>query len=123
MDGEGKPKAVIVGGSIAGVSTALALSEAGWDVVVLEKTTAPSTGSPTGAGLGLDSLSLAIIRSWLSQPHLLHDSTVPLTIDQVSLCKFQLLLCLNSFLLIQIIASSILLPSVSIMIEDYLKVT
>ncbi|KAF7817223.1 Aurachin C monooxygenase/isomerase [Senna tora] len=79
---DGKPKAVIVGGSIAGVSTAHALTIAGWDVVVLEKTTAPSTGSPTGAGLGLDSLSQTIIESWLSQPHLLRLSTLPLTIDQ-----------------------------------------
>ncbi|KAK4274406.1 hypothetical protein QN277_017629 [Acacia crassicarpa] len=82
MAGDRKPKAVIVGGSIAGLSTAHALCSVGWDVVVLEKTTAPSTGSPTGAGLGLDSLSQRIIGSWLSQPELLLDSTVPLTIDQ-----------------------------------------
>ncbi|KAI9073966.1 hypothetical protein K1719_044030 [Acacia pycnantha] len=82
MAGDRKPKAVIVGGSIAGLSTAHALCSVGWDVVVLEKTTAPSAGSPTGAGLGLDSLSQRIIGSWLSQPQLLLDSTVPLTIDQ-----------------------------------------
>ncbi|XP_054788436.1 uncharacterized protein LOC129294247 [Prosopis cineraria] len=82
MASDRKPKAVIVGGSIAGVSTALALCSTGWEVVVLEKTSSPSTGSPTGAGLGLDSLSLRIIGSWLSQPELLHHSTIPLTIDQ-----------------------------------------
>ncbi|KAL9330894.1 hypothetical protein ACSQ67_000504 [Phaseolus vulgaris] len=39
MDGEGKRgKAVIVGGSIAGISCAHALTLAGWDVLVLEKT-------------------------------------------------------------------------------------
>jgi len=38
MDREGrKPKPVIVGGSIAGISSAHALTLAGWDVIVLEK--------------------------------------------------------------------------------------
>ncbi|XP_028802328.1 uncharacterized protein LOC114757434 [Neltuma alba] len=82
MAGDRKPKVVIVGGSIAGVSTAHALCSAGWDVVVLEKTTTPSTGSPAGAGLGLEPLAQSIIGSWLSRQELLHDSTVPLTIDQ-----------------------------------------
>ncbi|GKV18070.1 hypothetical protein SLEP1_g28495 [Rubroshorea leprosula] len=76
------PKAIIVGGSIAGLSCAHALTSAGWQVVVLEKTTAPPTGSPTGAGLGLDPLTQNIIGSWLGQPQLLHHATLPLTIDQ-----------------------------------------
>ncbi|XP_031257706.1 uncharacterized protein LOC116115720 [Pistacia vera] len=76
-------KAVIVGGSIAGVSCAHSLLSAGWDVVLLEKSSGPPTGSPTGAGLGLDPLAQRIIHSWLPHcPHLLHKSTVPLTIDQ-----------------------------------------
>lgn len=82
MVGGGKPKAVIVGGSIAGISCAHALILAGWDVVVVEKTTSPPTGTPTGAGLGLDPLSQRITGSWLSQPQLLHNTTLPLTIDQ-----------------------------------------
>ncbi|KAJ1438253.1 hypothetical protein SESBI_03153 [Sesbania bispinosa] len=51
-------------------------------VLVLEKTTSPPTGSPTGAGLGLNPLSQRIIQSWLPQPQLLHNTTMPLTIDQ-----------------------------------------
>ncbi|XP_058724843.1 uncharacterized protein LOC131596255 [Vicia villosa] len=84
MDGEGrKPKAVIVGGSIGGISTAHALISAGWDVLVLEKTTSPPSGSPTGAGLGLNPVSQQIIQSWISQPQqYLHNTTFPLTIDQ-----------------------------------------
>ncbi|KAL2318110.1 hypothetical protein Fmac_031986 [Flemingia macrophylla] len=84
MVGEGeKPKAVIVGGSIAGISSAHALTLAGWEVLVLEKTTSPPTGSPTGAGLGLNSLSQQIIHSWLhNSQQLLHNTTLPLTIDQ-----------------------------------------
>ncbi|CAI9094463.1 OLC1v1030208C1 [Oldenlandia corymbosa var. corymbosa] len=81
-DPEKPPKAVVVGGSIAGISCAHALIEAGWDVVVLEKTCAPPTGSPTGAGLGLDPLSLTIIQAWLKQPQLLQSSTLPLSIEQ-----------------------------------------
>lgn len=82
---ESKGRAVVVGGSIAGVCSAHALLSAGWDVVVLEKTSAPPTGSSTGAGLGLDPLSQKIINSWL--PHkqsdnLLISHTLPLTIDQ-----------------------------------------
>ncbi|KAK2399042.1 hypothetical protein P8452_06351 [Trifolium repens] len=80
---ERKPKAVIAGGSIAGISTAHALILAGWDVLILEKTSSPPTGSPTGAGLGLNPLSQQIIQSWISKPlHFLHNSTFPLTIDQ-----------------------------------------
>ncbi|XP_027332154.1 uncharacterized protein LOC113847330 [Abrus precatorius] len=83
MVGEsGKPRAVIVGGSIAGISGAHALTLAGWDVLVLEKTDTPPTGSSTGAGLGLDPLSQLIIESWLPQPQFLHNITVPLAIDQ-----------------------------------------
>ncbi|KAI3800860.1 hypothetical protein L1987_28959 [Smallanthus sonchifolius] len=82
---ERKGRAVVVGGSIAGVCAVHALLSAGWEVVVLEKTTAPPTGSPTGAGLGLDPLAQTIIKSWL--PHqqsdnLLNIHTLPLTIDQ-----------------------------------------
>ncbi|KAM2544696.1 hypothetical protein TB1_016353 [Malus domestica] len=77
-----KTKAVIVGGSIAGVSCAHTLILAGWDVLVVEKSYAPPTGSPTGAGLGLDPLSLGLIQSWIQDPDLLHKATLPLTIDQ-----------------------------------------
>ncbi|KAL6345009.1 hypothetical protein AAG906_007740 [Vitis piasezkii] len=77
-----KPKAIIVGGSIAGVSCAHALTLAGWNVVVLEKTCAPPTGSPTGAGLGLDPLAQRLIESWVGDPDSLRKATVPLTIDQ-----------------------------------------
>lgn len=80
---KGIPKAVIVGGSIAGISSAHALINAGWQVQILEKSTTPPTGSSTGAGLGLDTLSQSLIQSWLSQPQLLLHSTLPLTIDQV----------------------------------------
>ena len=78
-----KPKAIIVGGSIAGLSCAHSLILAGWDVVLLEKAYSPPTGSPTGAGLGLDPLAQRLIQNWIKQPQLLHDSTLPLTIDQV----------------------------------------
>lgn len=77
-----KAKAIIVGGSIAGVSCAHALISAGWDVVVLEKSSQPPKGSPTGAGLALDRQSFNIIESWLPQPQLLQQTTLPLTIDQ-----------------------------------------
>lgn len=78
----GKPKAVIVGGSIAGICCAHALIRAGWDVVVIEKTPQPPTGSPTGAGLGLDPFSQKIIQSWIQQPQLLQRITLPLVVDQ-----------------------------------------
>ncbi|GAB2275552.1 hypothetical protein Dimus_010309 [Dionaea muscipula] len=77
-----KPKAVVVGGSIAGVCAAHALIAAGWQVVVLEKSSSPPTGSPTGAGLGLDPLSCSIINSWLGSSEPLYRTTVPLSIDQ-----------------------------------------
>ena len=78
-----KPKAVVVEGSIAGVSCAHTLILAGWDVVVLEKTCGPIKGSPTGAGLSLDPLAQRLIQSWLDDPELLYSSTLPLTIDMV----------------------------------------
>ncbi|KAL8171260.1 hypothetical protein V2J09_023064 [Rumex salicifolius] len=83
MEANKKPKAVVVGGSIAGVSAAHALLSAGWDVVILEKSSsaAASTGIPTGAGLGLDPLSCSILQSWLPQ-HILHRSTLPLPVEQ-----------------------------------------
>ncbi|KAL6985324.1 hypothetical protein U1Q18_018700 [Sarracenia purpurea var. burkii] len=80
--GRKKGKAIVVGGSIAGLSCAHALTLAGWDVVVVEKSNSPPSGSPTGAGVGLDPVSQKILRSWLRSPHLLHHSTLPLTIDQ-----------------------------------------
>ncbi|XP_052210080.1 FAD-dependent monooxygenase dpchE isoform X2 [Diospyros lotus] len=81
MKREKKGKAVVVGGSIGGVSCAHALVAAGWEVLVLEKSAAPPTGSPTGAGLGLDPLAQRLIDSWVGATHLLRDATVPLTID------------------------------------------
>ncbi|XP_031102052.1 uncharacterized protein LOC116005960 [Ipomoea triloba] len=81
-EGKREGKAVVVGGSIAGISCAHALIRAGWEVVVVEKTSAPPTGSLTGAGLGLDPLARKLIESWLPQPDLLHHSTLPLTIDE-----------------------------------------
>ncbi|XP_030504081.2 uncharacterized protein LOC115719257 isoform X1 [Cannabis sativa] len=82
MSHKKRSKAIIVGGSIAGVACAHTLISAGWDVVVLEKSCAPPTGSPTGAGLGLDPLSQRLIHTWTKQPQLLYNSTLPLTIDQ-----------------------------------------
>ncbi|XP_022881530.1 uncharacterized protein LOC111398712 [Olea europaea var. sylvestris] len=76
-----KAKAVVVGGSIAGISCAHALIAAGWDVVVLEKARSPSTGNATGAGLGINPLSQKLIQSWLNQPQALELNTLPLTID------------------------------------------
>ncbi|XP_074278870.1 uncharacterized protein LOC141602530 [Silene latifolia] len=83
MRREGKTgKAIIVGGSIAGVSCAHALSGVGWEVVVLEKSFGHTTGSPTGAGLGLDPLSCDIITSWLGGSAPLQSRTLPLSVDQ-----------------------------------------
>ncbi|KAK4769047.1 hypothetical protein SAY86_027197 [Trapa natans] len=82
MERAKKPKAVIVGGSIAGLSCAHALRLAGWETVVLEKSSGPPNRSPTGAGLGLDQTSRRFIESWLDQPELLHQLTLPLSIDQ-----------------------------------------
>ncbi|KAL5975244.1 hypothetical protein ACLOJK_031923 [Asimina triloba] len=77
-----KGKAVVVGGSIAGLSCAHALLAAGWEVVVVEKTCEPPKGSPTGAGLALDPQSLQFLESWLPQPDLVRHITIPLTIDE-----------------------------------------
>ncbi|KAK6119478.1 hypothetical protein DH2020_046782 [Rehmannia glutinosa] len=77
-----KGKAVVVGGSIAGLSCAHALIAAGWEVVVLEKTSSPPTGCATGAGLGIDPLAQKLLQSWLKQPKILDLTTLPLTIDQ-----------------------------------------
>ncbi|KAG9154184.1 hypothetical protein Leryth_000644 [Lithospermum erythrorhizon] len=77
-----KAKAIVVGGSISGLSCAHALVSSGWEVVVVEKTPSPPTGSPTGAGLGLDPLVQSILSQWLMQPHLLQNTTMPLSIDQ-----------------------------------------
>lgn len=77
-------KAVVVGGSIAGISCAHSLIAAGWDVVVLEKTCSPPSDCATGAGLGLDTVSLKLIQSWIKQPQLLQLLTLPMTIEHVS---------------------------------------
>ncbi|KAJ4707949.1 zeaxanthin epoxidase, chloroplastic-like [Melia azedarach] len=75
-------KAIIVGGSIGGVSCAKALILAGWDVLVIEKSLAPPTLSPTGAGLALDPLARKIVASWIHQPEPFQKLTLPLTIFQ-----------------------------------------
>lgn len=84
QENKGRPKAVVVGGSIAGISCAHALIKAGWEVQVLEKSTAPPTGCSTGAGLGLDPLSQRLLQSWLSRPELLFESTLPLATEKVN---------------------------------------
>eukprot|EP00262_Sarcandra_glabra_P002763 TRINITY_DN1315_c1_g4_i1.p1 TRINITY_DN1315_c1_g4~~TRINITY_DN1315_c1_g4_i1.p1 ORF type:complete len:421 (+),score=50.75 TRINITY_DN1315_c1_g4_i1:92-1354(+) len=76
------PRAVVVGGSITGLSCAHALILAGWDVVVVEKSCAPPTGSPTGAGLGLDPVARRFIETWLAYSDQLNHATLPLHIDQ-----------------------------------------
>ncbi|KAL8063486.1 hypothetical protein ABFX02_01G028900 [Erythranthe guttata] len=76
-----KGKAVIVGGSIAGICSAHALIAAGWEVVVVEKTTSALTGCSTGAGIGLDTVSQKLIPKWIKPPHLLQHITMPMTID------------------------------------------
>ncbi|XP_057799439.1 uncharacterized protein LOC131015184 [Salvia miltiorrhiza] len=75
-----KAKAVVVGGSIAGISCAHALIAAGWDVVVLEKTLSPPNGCATGAGLGLDMVSMKLIKKW-TQPQLLQLLSLPMNIE------------------------------------------
>lgn len=82
---KGKKKVVIVGGSIAGVSCAHALIAAKWDVVVIEKSSNPTTESPTGAGLGIDTLAQKRVSLWLGESEPLHSATLPLAIDQVNL--------------------------------------
>ncbi|KAK9808380.1 hypothetical protein WJX73_008898 [Symbiochloris irregularis] len=60
---------VIIGGSVGGLSAARALTQAGWSVRVLEK--ASQVSSPTGAGLGLDSISAQVIKDLgLQEPFL-----------------------------------------------------
>ncbi|XP_015571640.2 3-hydroxybenzoate 6-hydroxylase isoform X2 [Ricinus communis] len=82
MSKKQKPKAIIVGGSIAGISCAHALISAGWNVLVLEKSNSPPKGSSTGAGLRIDLLSQKIIKSWFSQPQRFQEITFPLAMDQ-----------------------------------------
>ncbi|KAH6836767.1 oxidoreductase family protein [Perilla frutescens var. hirtella] len=74
-------KAVVVGGSIAGISCAHALIAAGWDVVVLEKTTSPPNSCATGAGVGLDTVSVKLIEQWIQQPQLIQLLSLPMTIE------------------------------------------
>lgn len=74
---------MVVGGSIAGISCAHALIEAGWDVVVLEKTSSPPNGCATGAGVGLDMVSVKLIEKWSQQPQLLQQLSLPMTIEHV----------------------------------------
>ncbi|RZC64042.1 hypothetical protein C5167_025822 [Papaver somniferum] len=76
-----KARAIVVGGSIAGICCAHSLITAGWDVVVIEKSGSPQTGISTGAGLGLDQQARSFIELWLNQSELLHNATLPLTID------------------------------------------
>ncbi|WOL08124.1 hypothetical protein Cni_G16876 [Canna indica] len=76
-----EPRALVVGGSIAGLSCAHALISAGWRATVIEKSAGPPSGSPTGAGLGLDAQSLRLLRRWISDPILLHNATFPLSVD------------------------------------------
>ncbi|KAJ6827227.1 uncharacterized protein M6B38_368930 [Iris pallida] len=75
------PRGVVVGGSIAGLCCAHALVAAGWEVKVIEKSASPPSGSPTGAGLGLDSQSCRILSRWISDPDLIRTSTFPLSIE------------------------------------------
>ncbi|XP_020267485.1 uncharacterized protein LOC109842969 isoform X2 [Asparagus officinalis] len=83
MEAEKKktPKAIIVGGSIAGLSCAHALISTGWEVTVIEKSISPPSGSPTGAGLSLEPQAREVINRWLGDPSILHDITLPLTIE------------------------------------------
>ncbi|KAI0491806.1 hypothetical protein KFK09_026067 [Dendrobium nobile] len=76
-------RALVVGGSIAGLSCAHALIAAGWEVRVIEKSLSPPSSSPAGAGLSLDPQAREIVSSWLSDPTILHDSSLPLDIELV----------------------------------------
>ncbi|KAK9149744.1 hypothetical protein Scep_008501 [Stephania cephalantha] len=76
-----RPKAVVVGGSIAGIACAHSLLSADWDVVLIEKSRSPPTACPTGAGVGLDPQSSNFINTWLHS-HNTHSITLPLSIDQ-----------------------------------------
>ncbi|KAK9101884.1 hypothetical protein Sjap_019138 [Stephania japonica] len=82
-----RPKAVVVGGSVAGIACAHSLLSADWDIVVLEKSRCPPTSCPTGAGVGLDPQSSNFINTWLhsspyNTPHSIRTITLPLSIDQ-----------------------------------------
>ncbi|KAM7258735.1 hypothetical protein ACFE04_014476 [Oxalis oulophora] len=78
-----QPKAVVVGGSIAGLSCAHVLISAGWQVVVLDKSSTPPTGTPTGAGLGIDPVSISILQSWLKQPlEMFYEASLPIHTEQ-----------------------------------------
>ena len=88
VEKEQKPKAVIVGGSIAGISCAHTLIKAGWEVQVLDKSPSPPTGCSTGAGLILDPLSQKLLQSWISRPELLLQSTLPITTEQVQISSY-----------------------------------
>ena len=95
MEAEKKtsPKAIVVGGSIAGLSCAHALINSGWEVTVIEKSASPPTGSPTGAGLSLEPQVREVINQWLGDPTILHNITSPLTVELVSpsTCPFPLI--------------------------------
>lgn len=97
MEARRAPRAVIVGGSIAGLSCAHALIAAGWKATVIEKSTSPPSGSPTGAGLGLDRQSRDLLGRWLSDSGLVHDSTFPLSIDLVKVLTLQFPFFVGSF--------------------------
>lgn len=47
-------KLLLVGGSIASLSCAHALVTAGWEVIVVERSQAAPSGSPSGAGRALN---------------------------------------------------------------------
>ncbi|KAK9814697.1 hypothetical protein WJX72_010067 [[Myrmecia] bisecta] len=73
-----KPTAVVVGGSVGGLSTAHALFKAGWHVVVLERA---SSVIPAGAGLGLDQDTQAAIAS-LGFSDAFGELSHPIPVDQ-----------------------------------------
>lgn len=110
MSEKEKPKAVVVGGSIAGVACAHSLITAGWEVVVLEKSSSTTTTrSPTGAGLGLDPLAQRLVQSWLGRPDLLHNSTLPLTVDLVQ--PYQILSLYLSGFFVSNLVSNVIFPA------------
>lgn len=80
-------KAVIVGGSITGLSCANALILAGWDVIIIiEKSRVPPTGSLTSTGLGLEPSAWKPIEAWLRRAQQHGNATLPVAVDQVTLC-------------------------------------
>ncbi|MCL7032384.1 hypothetical protein MKW94_013526 [Papaver nudicaule] len=76
-----RPTSIVVQGSIVGICCAHSHITTGWDVVVIEKSGSPQTGISTGADLGLDQQARSFIELWLNQSRLLHNATLPLTID------------------------------------------